>query len=100
MPDFEAFAADRQGRYAFAPAAMVRRLCRAYGSRIDAVMAGATSLQQLGEEIAPQMFEAELRYLRDVEWARTGEDVLWRRSKQGLHLDAAQRDRVSAWMAG
>jgi glycerol-3-phosphate dehydrogenase len=44
------------------------------------------------------MFEAELAYLRRVEWARSGDDVLWRRSKLGLHLAPAERDAVSAWM--
>ena len=30
--------------------------------------------------------EAEVRYLVRAEWARTGEDVVWRRSKLGLRL--------------
>jgi glycerol-3-phosphate dehydrogenase len=41
-----------------------------------------------------------LRYLRDHEWARSADDVLWRRSKLGLHLDAAARARVAAWWQG
>ena len=48
--------------------------------------------------MAPQLFEAELNYLRRFEWARSGEDVLWRRSKLGLHLGAEQRAAVVAWM--
>ena len=51
----------------------------------------------LGAEIAPGVFEAELRYLRDVEFARTGEDVLWRRSKLGLHLKEADREAIARW---
>ena len=47
----------------------------------------------LGAEVAPGVFEAELAYLRRVEWARTGDDVLWRRSKLGLHLDAGRTRR-------
>ena len=51
----------------------------------------------LGEEIAPGVFEAELHYLHDHEWARTADDVLWRRSKLGLHLSADDRARVARW---
>ena len=50
--------------------------------------------------MAPGVFAAELAYLRDQEWARTAEDVLWRRSKLGLHLDPAQRQAVADWLQG
>jgi glycerol-3-phosphate dehydrogenase len=53
----------------------------------------------LGREVAPGLFEAELNYLHQHEWARTADDVLWRRSKLGLHLSAAQRADVAAWCA-
>lgn len=42
----------------------------------------------------------EVAFLRDHEWARSAEDVLWRRSKLGLRLDAAQVARLQAWMGG
>jgi glycerol-3-phosphate dehydrogenase len=53
----------------------------------------------LGEEMGPQLYEAELQFMRDKEWARTAEDALWRRSKLGLRLDEAQKKRVAAWFA-
>jgi glycerol-3-phosphate dehydrogenase len=53
----------------------------------------------LGVEIAPGVFAAELAHLREHEWARSGEDVLWRRTKLGVHLDGAGRAAVGAWMA-
>jgi glycerol-3-phosphate dehydrogenase len=49
--------------------------------------------------VAPGVHEAELAYLGDQEWACTGEDVLWRRSKLGLHLSADDALRIDAWMA-
>ena len=79
-------------------ARLARRLARAYGSRIAQVLGGAASRADLGEEIAPGLFEAELRYLRREEWACTAEDVLWRRTKRGLHFSEAQRQRVADWM--
>ena len=97
--DFEAFARQQTSRYAFAPPKLIRRLCRAYGTRIERIMGNARVLSDLGQEIAPQLYEAELQYMRDNEWARTGADALWRRSKLGLRLDGTQRERVAAWFA-
>jgi glycerol-3-phosphate dehydrogenase len=93
VDSFERFVATLAARHPSLPAALVRRLAHAYGTRADAVLKDG-----LGREIAPQLFEAELAYLHRVEWARSGDDVLWRRSKLGLHLDAAGRAAVSAWM--
>jgi glycerol-3-phosphate dehydrogenase len=97
--DFEAFSREQAARYSFAPPKLIRRLCRAYGTRIERVLGTAAGLQDLGEEIGPQLHEAELQFMRDEEWARTGDDALWRRSKLGLRLDAAQKARVAAWFA-
>jgi glycerol-3-phosphate dehydrogenase len=73
---------------------LVQRLARAYGTRAEKLLAAGPGL-----EVAPGLFEAELRHLVDHEWARTADDVLWRRSKLGLHLDAGGREAVAAWMA-
>ncbi len=97
--DFEAFCAQQISRYSFAPPALIRRLCRAYGTRIERILGHAKALTGLGQEIAPQLHEAELQYLRDHEWARTAEDVLWRRSKLGLRLGVAETERVAAWFS-
>jgi glycerol-3-phosphate dehydrogenase len=95
--DFEAFVHGQAPRYPFAPAKLVRRLCRSYGTRIEKVLGSAKSLGDLGKEFGPHLYEAELQYMRDQEWARTGHDALWRRSKLGLLLDSAQQARVAAW---
>jgi glycerol-3-phosphate dehydrogenase len=95
--DFEAFVREQAGRYSFAPPTLVRRLCRAYGTRIEQVLGNAQSLGDLGEELGPQLYEAELQFMRDEEWTRTGADALWRRSKMGLRLNQAQQQRVAAW---
>jgi glycerol-3-phosphate dehydrogenase len=78
------------------PAALRRRLARQYGARIETVL-GSSSL---GTEVAPGLFEAELGYLHDHEWARNADDVLWRRTKLGLHLGEAQRAAVATWCKG
>ncbi len=52
----------------------------------------------MGAEVAPGLYEAELDYLQRSEWACGADDVLWRRSKLGLHYTAQQRDEVAGWM--
>ncbi|HSI56787.1 MAG TPA: glycerol-3-phosphate dehydrogenase [Ideonella sp.] len=86
-------------RHPWLPPALALRWARAYGSRVDRVIGAAASLADLGEEVAPGLFAAELRYLQRDEWAVGGDDVLWRRSKLGLHYTPAERERVNAWMA-
>jgi glycerol-3-phosphate dehydrogenase len=95
--DLEAFTVEQTQRHAYAPPKLVRRLCRSYGTRIERILGEARQLGDLGAEVAPGVYEAELNLMRREEWARTGDDALWRRSKLGLHLDAAGRERVQAW---
>lgn len=97
--DFERFVGVMAGRYAAFPSALVRRWCRAYGTRCLAWLAHARTPGDLGEEVAPGLYEAELAYLRTAEWARSADDVLWRRSKLGLHFTPARRDAVAHWFA-
>jgi glycerol-3-phosphate dehydrogenase len=95
--DFARFAAEVRQRYPWLPESSWRRMTRAYGSRIDQVL--ADSAAGMGPEVAPGLHEAELRYLQREEWATGADDVLWRRSKLGLHYTAQQRDDVAQWIA-
>ncbi len=95
--DFESFQSEQLRRYSFAPDNLIRRLCRSYGTRVERILGGARRLDDLGQEVAPRVYEAELQLMRDEEWARTADDALWRRSKLGLHLDEEGRQRVRAW---
>jgi glycerol-3-phosphate dehydrogenase len=91
--DFERFDQALAQRHPQWPATVRRRLAHCYGSRINLVV----GTEGLGEEVAPGLFEAELNYLHTHEWARSAEDVLWRRTKLGLHLSADERKRVAHW---
>ena len=83
---FAAFADAFAQQYRWLPPALAYRYACAYGTRAANVVGGAQSLAELGAAFAPGLYEAELRYLRDVEWATCAQDVLWRRSKLGLHV--------------
>lgn len=96
--DFDAFLADFQRRHGWLPAPLAQRYARSYGSRADRLLGVADSLQALGEELSPGLFEIEARYLVDQEWARTADDILWRRTKLGLHASAQSQQRLTDWL--
>ena len=77
---------------------MLDRLLRLYGSRAERILQDARSLEDLGEHFGADLYAAELRYLFESEWARTGEDVLYRRTRLGLRLDEAQKQSVDRFM--
>jgi glycerol-3-phosphate dehydrogenase len=74
--------------------AVAARLAAAYGSEAAEMLAGG-----VGREIAPGLFEAELRWLVEREWACTADDVLWRRTKLGLRMTAAEVSVVATYLA-
>jgi len=98
MVDFEHFCELQAGERPWLPAPLLRRYASAYGTRMGKVLGQAAALSQLGEEVAPGLHAAEIDYLTGVEWAQTAEDILWRRSKLGLHLPADATARVASYL--
>lgn len=96
--DFERFVEAVQARYPWLGSQLVRRLARAYGARIADLLGDAKAMADLGLEVAPGLHERELRFLQDNEWAVSADDVLWRRSKLGLHYTPEQREQVARWL--
>jgi glycerol-3-phosphate dehydrogenase len=76
----------------------VRRLTRAYGTRVANVLKTASSLDELGTRFGADLTAAEVRYLMTKEWAETADDVLWRRSKLGLRLSDVQSAALDRFM--
>ena len=94
MQGFEVTLRAAAARYPFLSETHLRRLLRAYGTRIHGMLAGARGAADLGPVFGADLTEAELLYLVRSEWARTTQDVLWRRSKLGLRLSKAEASRV------
>jgi len=94
-----AFIADLAARYPFLGEADALRIGRAYGTRAERWLDGATGWAALGRRFGAGLTEAEIAYLREVEWARSAEDVIWRRSKLGLHMSEAERAEVAAFLS-
>lgn len=98
--EFDAWLRTRQQQYAWLPPALLTRYARAYGTRLGTLLSHCRTRADLGAEIAPGLFEVELDYLRRHEWALCADDVLWRRSKLGLHVPPGAAARVDEWLQG
>ncbi|HEX9964927.1 MAG TPA: glycerol-3-phosphate dehydrogenase [Allosphingosinicella sp.] len=95
-PDFLAWL-DRLA--AWMPQPLLARLSGAYGTRLREMLGEAAGLAGLGRHFGAGLHETELIWLRDREFARTAEDVLWRRTKLGLKMNEGQKREVEAWFA-
>ena len=100
FPDLDIFGLllRLQTEYPFLPLDLVRRLARSYGTRSLAILGEATSPDELGQDFGGGVTAAELDYLVREEWARSADDVLWRRSKLGLHLPPDAREKIEAYL--
>jgi glycerol-3-phosphate dehydrogenase len=96
---FAVFLRTLERRYPWLPQRLRLRCAHAYGTRIERLLGGATALAALGEELVPQLYEREVEYLCGEEYAVSAEDILWRRSKLGLHLRGADPAPLARWLA-
>ncbi|MCJ2183535.1 glycerol-3-phosphate dehydrogenase [Novosphingobium sp. 1949] len=97
--DFDAFTRDLAARWPAMPPSLLRRLARAYGTRVSAILGQARVPEDLGHDFGGGLHAAEVDYLVAHEWARSGEDVLYRRSKLGLHTPAGTQAAIDAYLA-
>jgi glycerol-3-phosphate dehydrogenase len=80
------------------PEPLLHRLSRGYGTRLERLLDGATSLADLGRDFGAGLSEREVRYLIDTEFARNADDILWRRTKLGLATTPAQQKALADWL--
>jgi len=85
-------------RWRFLAPDQAHRLVSAYGSRVGSVLGNASEKADLGPAFGSELTGAEVRYLMAGEWARFPEDILWRRSKLGLTMGLADRERLAEFM--
>ena len=92
---FERFVTRLAAQYPGFERGYLMRLARRHGARVPAVLGDARSLADMGHLLGPSLTEREVIYLKEHEWAASAEDILWRRTKAGLHLSADERARVA-----
>ena len=97
--DFHGYLARFRQERPWLPEALAWRYVRNYGTRAERIVAGARSLNDLGEDLGDGLHAAEMRYLCENEWAESADDILWRRSKMGLHVSGRTKQKLEAWLA-
>ncbi len=88
-----------QKAYSFLKPAIIRRLFRAYGTEAEGILEGARFASDLGQSFGP-LSEREVAHLREKEWAETADDILWRRSKLGLHMKPEEQQALRDYFDG
>jgi glycerol-3-phosphate dehydrogenase len=88
-----------QARYGFLAHATAARLIRSYGTRAAGMLGDARVAADLGRDFGHSLTEREVTWLIEQEWARSAEDVLWRRSKLGLRLSRQEAAGLQAWLS-
>ncbi len=96
---FDRFVAGAQAAKPQLPPPLVRVLARRHGTALDELLEGVRTVPDLGRHFGGSLYEVEARYLMREEWAIEAEDVLWRRTKEGLHMTAAQRAEFAQWIS-
>ncbi|MDH5534168.1 MAG: glycerol-3-phosphate dehydrogenase, partial [Betaproteobacteria bacterium] len=85
--------------FPWVPAPLLGVLARRHGALAASLLKGARSLADLGTHFGADLYSREVDYLVEHEWARTADDVLWRRTKAGLHLNPQQIEVISRYLA-
>ena len=96
---FRGLLLDYRRRYPRLPKVWLTRVLRRHGALAEEIIGDAREERALGTNFGGGLYERELEYLVRNEWAREAEDVLWRRTKCGLHMTTAQKTAVRDWLA-
>ncbi len=97
---YDAEVAKLKTAYRFLTEPHARRLVRRYGTRAAMLLGSSSRTEDLGYCFGADLYEVEVRYLIDHEWAKTADDILWRRTKDGLRLSKEQAAILADYMAG
>ena len=98
IADFERFAADLVGAYPRLPQPLLRALARRHGSLAREVLTEAREESDLGLHFGAGLYQREVDYFIEREWAKNAEDILWRRTKAGLHLNRAGKEALDRYV--
>lgn len=96
--DFERFESECVKRYPWMPKDLLLDYARNYGTCITRLLEGCDSVKSLGQHFGGPLYQCEVDYLIENEWASSAEDILWRRSKKGLHIPEAQHHTLQDYL--
>ena len=95
---FNAFRDEMQAQYSKLGRELIDAVVRRHGNRTTRLLGEAARLEDLGRYFGAGLTQREVDYLRTEEWAQTAEDVLWRRTKCGLHMTESERTAVEQYL--
>ncbi len=96
--DLEVFLTLCNKRYPWIDQTLLKDYVTKYGTRISTLLEGCGSMDDLGKRMSPGLYEREVAYLMKHEYARSADDVLWRRTKHGLHASSLEIEQLDNWM--
>lgn len=86
-------------RFPWLPTPILQRYVRSYGTLCTNFLDSCESVEDMGMAFGAGLYESEVRWLQHAEWAQTTEDILWRRTKLGLHLSHKQQQALTQFLA-
>ncbi|WP_235602793.1 glycerol-3-phosphate dehydrogenase [Piscirickettsia litoralis] len=96
---FDKFFQTFHNQYAWLTQEFAHRLARSYGARAHCILRKSSAIADLGHHFGANLYEKEVVYLIEHEWAQSAEDILWRRSKLGLRLKEAEQKELTHWLS-
>jgi len=97
---FQQFAAGATEQYAWLEPEILTHYLRTYGTDTAAMLHNATRMEDLGLAFSSVLYQREVDYLLQQEWAETAEDILWRRTKLGLTITPAEEEQLNQYLTG
>ena len=97
--EFDGYVHELQKKFSWLAPKLIARYARTYGTRIHVLLNNRHTLHDMGEPLAEGLYPAELEYLMNFEWASSSTDILWRRTKLGLHVPEGTAQKVDEWFA-
>ena len=87
-----------QRQYNWLPRKIINRYVRSYGTLSHEICAGLNSLEDMGQHFGAGLYQQEVEYLIEHEWAVDLEDIIWRRSKLGLQLTQVEKNTLENYL--
>jgi glycerol-3-phosphate dehydrogenase len=98
MDGFDALLAKLKSEHSYLSDRHANRLLRLYGTRAWTLLNDVANTDELGQNFGSDLYEAEIQYLIENEWAINADDILYRRTKRGLHLGQDEASKLQAYI--
>ena len=97
--NFHALVHKLKANFDFLDIKLAERLVRSYGTNAWVLMSGASAKKDMGQDFGASLSEREVNYLIQHEWAECADDVIWRRTKLGIHFSETEKKALDKWMS-